>query len=826
MQNKLQSLKSYKILFLSALLVLGTAGLTTGQVVLQEESPLEVRFAKENSQVSRSLVTLSLSDLSRYMDISEPGDWKEFNPEDQTGGSYFLTDGRQYISAGNVEFNGEEGQDFFAISFQNGADFGIEGLTVSFDFVYSPEILQQNHTLSLNYRVNSDQWKRANGGTIHTGSLGRSDQEWDTFSIHLNIDQIFLRENDVIEMKWKFDRTEELQAPIPLAMQRVEAYPRKSVPQNINRGSLIITEILPKTTVDDMDFEYLEIYNPGDTPISLKGMEMKTTMGSLVIQQDVEISSYGLLILSNVDISGFEGIRNNYVYDGNLISENGGRIEFIYHGEAIAGATYEATEPGTALELDKALNAFDGYTSLQNLIPSETTFFPELQGSPGNLGRTVPIYKKSLRGEGWYFITPPGAFIDRLTRNNSLDFYTLEGEPISLELVEPHTPVFIKKSDNNPATIYVEDAVRFDRSEIDTKVLGRNVQLGSFLNPVNTNLGNLTRNGDEALAPIVTVWDERRQAFKMEFTDRNELLNWSPIVINPSLGTEIGLSERSAPKTAPQLDRLINFRLFEGASNNKKLADEAILGFLNQSVNQENIRYDLPKLTASFRQIANLNDQTYLYMSSSKSSATANSFVHLPYEIDQNYQVGLGYKLNADNAREASLEWDFTDEIPDEWVLTLEDTYTGSTIDMREVNNYRFRFRGSTVSRELDNEYSGLTVLEPSERHRFIVNLEPYEPIIEEEEPEVRPGTVELRQNYPNPFNPATNITFYLPEERPVRVGVYNIVGQQVSLLIDETMQAGEHSVIWDATNNPSGIYIVQLETGNRILTRKITLIK
>ena len=826
MQNKLQYLKSYKILFLSSLLVLGTYGLTVGQVVLQEESPLEVRFAKENTQVTRSQVTLSLSDLSRNLEIFEPGDWKEFILEDKAGGSYYISDDRQYISVGNVDFSGEADQDFFAISFQNGADFGIGGLTVSFDFVYSPEILQQNHTMSLHYRVNNEQWKRAGGGTIHTGSLGRSEQEWDTFSIHLNLDQIFLRNDDVIEMKWKFERAEELNSPMPLAIQRVEAYPSKSVQENINRGSLIITEILPTTSVDDMSFEYLEIYNPGDIPISLKGMEMSTTQGYLVIQRNIEIAPYGVLVLSNVDISGFEGISNNYVYDGNLISEDGGRIEFIYHGDPIAGATYEATEPGTALELDKAINAFDGYTSLQNLIPSETTFFPELQGSPGNLGRTVPIYKKTLQKEGWYFITPPGAFIDRFTRSNSLDFYNLEGERISLELVDPHTPVFIKKNDNDPVTIYVEDVIRFDRSEIDTKVLGRNLLLGSFHKPGNTNLGNLTRNGDEALTPIVTVWDDQRQTFIMEFTERKDLLNWSPFMINPSLGPEIGLGERSAPKTAPQLDRLINFRLFEGSSNNKRLADEAILGFLNQSVNQENIRYDLPKLTASFQQNVNLNNQTYLYISSPKSSAAANSFVHLPYEIDQNHQVGLGYELNADNAREASLEWDFTDEIPDEWVLMLEDTYTGSTIDMREVNNYRFRFRGSPGSREINDEFSGLMVLEPSERHRFIVNLEPYEPIIEEEEDEERPGTVELRQNYPNPFNPATNITFYLPEERPVRVGVYNIVGQQVSILIDETMQAGEHSVIWDATNNPSGIYIVQLETGNRILTRKITLIK
>jgi hypothetical protein len=87
----------------------------------------------------------------------------------------------------------------------------------------------------------------------------------------------------------------------------------------------------------------------------------------------------------------------------------------------------------------------------------------------------------------------------------------------------------------------------------------------------------------------------------------------------------------------------------------------------------------------------------------------------------------------------------------------------------------------------------------------------------------VRP---ELYQNFPNPFNPATNIRFYLPEQRAVVVGVYNVVGQRVAQLKDEIMPQGEHTVVWDATDMPSGIYIIHLEIGNQVLTRKMTLIK
>ncbi|MCH8569436.1 MAG: T9SS type A sorting domain-containing protein [Balneolales bacterium] len=85
---------------------------------------------------------------------------------------------------------------------------------------------------------------------------------------------------------------------------------------------------------------------------------------------------------------------------------------------------------------------------------------------------------------------------------------------------------------------------------------------------------------------------------------------------------------------------------------------------------------------------------------------------------------------------------------------------------------------------------------------------------------------ITLDQNYPNPFNPATTIAFTLPASESVRLAVYNIAGQRVALLVNETLQAGTHSVRFDASNLASGLYLYQLETQNTSLTRKMMLVK
>jgi hypothetical protein len=88
------------------------------------------------------------------------------------------------------------------------------------------------------------------------------------------------------------------------------------------------------------------------------------------------------------------------------------------------------------------------------------------------------------------------------------------------------------------------------------------------------------------------------------------------------------------------------------------------------------------------------------------------------------------------------------------------------------------------------------------------------------------PIQFELAQNYPNPFNPSTTIKFSLPQSAFVTLKVYNILGQEVSTLVNGFTEAGIHSINFDASNLNSSIYLYKLEAGQYSYVRKMTLIK
>lgn len=88
------------------------------------------------------------------------------------------------------------------------------------------------------------------------------------------------------------------------------------------------------------------------------------------------------------------------------------------------------------------------------------------------------------------------------------------------------------------------------------------------------------------------------------------------------------------------------------------------------------------------------------------------------------------------------------------------------------------------------------------------------------------PQSVILSQNYPNPFNAETNISFTLPRDNQVTLQILNNNGQLVTTLIRQKMTAGTHTVKWNATSFPSGVYYYRVQVGNQVLVRKMMLIK
>ena len=93
------------------------------------------------------------------------------------------------------------------------------------------------------------------------------------------------------------------------------------------------------------------------------------------------------------------------------------------------------------------------------------------------------------------------------------------------------------------------------------------------------------------------------------------------------------------------------------------------------------------------------------------------------------------------------------------------------------------------------------------------------------------PSQFFLHQNYPNPFNPVTNINFDIPKDSKVSLAIFNTIGQEIYNFSLPNMKAGYHSVIWNGTNSKgikvgTGVYIYQLRSNDKILNKKMLLLK
>jgi hypothetical protein len=88
------------------------------------------------------------------------------------------------------------------------------------------------------------------------------------------------------------------------------------------------------------------------------------------------------------------------------------------------------------------------------------------------------------------------------------------------------------------------------------------------------------------------------------------------------------------------------------------------------------------------------------------------------------------------------------------------------------------------------------------------------------------PDQYTLEQNYPNPFNPATIISYKLPISSLVTIKVYDVLGREMQILVNEYQSAGIHSVTFNAGNLPGGVYFYKLRAGNYIAEKKLLLLK
>ena len=154
------------------------------------------------------------------------------------------------------------------------------------------------------------------------------------------------------------------------------------------------------------------------------------------------------------------------------------------------------------------------------------------------------------------------------------------------------------------------------------------------------------------------------------------------------------------------------------------------------------------------------------------------------------------------------------DAIKHDWVheqIELNNFFTSQT-----NNNFLVRFNFESDSYENTDGF-------------YLDDLEIEEwrwQIIADVKDNLKPRTYSLSQNYPNPFNPSTNISFSIPNDEFVELKIYDILGNEVSTLIEKKMEAGDYTFTYQQNNLSTGIYFYRIKVGTFIKTNKMIFLK
>ncbi|MFW5973634.1 MAG: T9SS type A sorting domain-containing protein, partial [Bacteroidota bacterium] len=143
--------------------------------------------------------------------------------------------------------------------------------------------------------------------------------------------------------------------------------------------------------------------------------------------------------------------------------------------------------------------------------------------------------------------------------------------------------------------------------------------------------------------------------------------------------------------------------------------------------------------------------------------------------------------------------------IPDEPEVTIELIFGAASGDELRVDLYE---------PYIGIDESGIPFVQ---RRPEAVSVEPVD---------VLPTGITLDQNYPNPFNPSTTFEYTLDKAQHVSVKVFDMLGREVATLVDEVQSVNTYRVTFDASHLASGTYLYQLQTGNQVITRSMTLLK
>ena len=338
----------------------------------------------------------------------------------------------------------------------------------------------------------------------------------------------------------------------------------------------------------------------------------------------------------------------------------------------------------------------------------------------------------------------------------------------------------------------------------------------------NLNTNSITVTGG-SIQNNISFWNDAGSTYSAQ--DRT-----GPYIIAPWQGFFVETSDDSASSiTIPTTAKTTSVTSGTFFSKVANIRGDINFALTSETTNDEAIRLsfranatpdwdldDASKLTPLLPAYATLGFAT---------NDMVKSVESLPYRLEE--EVTLPMQLDLVGVEgEFSLGWDGLETIPDDWELVLHDYEQGTSVNLRNIDEYTFEAEPEVASKR-----NPLTLLsmpaksmaKASQDERFGLTVRPVSVGNEEE---LNPYSFTLDQNYPNPFNPSTTIRYTIAKEGMVKLIVFNTVGQQIAKLVNTTQVPGDYNVRWSTSNVPSGIYFYRLEAADGSMTRRMTVIK
>ena len=582
---------------------------------------------------------------------------------------------------------------------------------------------------------------------------------------------------------------------------KLRTYQVSTTQQKISSDSLVLMGTIGSSLYQNSSSDSLQLKG-GMTQILtnlFKSPPLLTTFISVTIKKD------GMPVIIRAIATDLNGINGS-----NLFIQPGGGQPFVFPMVALDDSTFEASVPESLLTVRNfrawvvTVDGMHYETTSQYSTPSMEFSVSEL-----SMSNTFSHYPDGIESERWRMMSWPGVLDDNALAKSSLDkghvFYDWDiptNNWTKPEAIEPGKAYWFKHKYTNNASFSNSKSAGTAVPLVDYEIelnKGWNIIGSPFSFPVEmqynaTDISGLYLFGEDSK----DGWQQPQESMSP----------WAGYAIHANTGGQsITLNPFPAINEQEAAGRMVaenGWSIHLHVDGEYFFDHSNVIGRLNDATDYED-GYDvpsLPNLDHFIKLSIDLNNNSnFNYSSDIRSINEFNGVWNLRLN-------GKGH-LNP-----VTISANVNSSLPDGLVVQVVDIPNRMVYDQFLVN-------GITIDDKLTESYD-MKLVAGDEQYVEETVLKILSEIPEE---------FSLSQNYPNPFNPLTKIDFSLPKTGRVVITIYNLLGQEVTTLINQRLDYGYHTVTWQGTDRMgrpvgSGVYFSELKAAGNRKTRKMLLLK